>query len=142
MNTLLLDQGQRSITTFLVALLLWSFTLIITNLLLGSLSFITNLLLGTFSFITKLLIDLLQLVVDVTKVILRSIWVLMKILSCWNCHFSHTYFSQFGCFLKYPKWMVYNGEPYYNWMIWGYNCFRKDPIFDMSAKTCSAPSLP
>ena len=34
-----------------------------------------------------------------------------------------------------PKWMVYNGKPYYNGMIWGYHHFRKHPhvqaIFDL-----------
>ena len=26
-----------------------------------------------------------------------------------------------------PKWMVYNEKPYWNWMIWGYHYFWKDP---------------
>ena len=26
-----------------------------------------------------------------------------------------------------PKWMVYNGKPYWKWMIWGYQYFRKHP---------------
>ena len=26
-----------------------------------------------------------------------------------------------------PKWMVYNGKPYQNGMIWGYHYFRKHP---------------
>ena len=26
-----------------------------------------------------------------------------------------------------PKWMVYNGKPYQNGMIWGYHYFRKQP---------------
>ena len=27
-----------------------------------------------------------------------------------------------------PKWMVYNGKPYFKWMIWGYSYFRKKSI--------------
>ena len=26
-----------------------------------------------------------------------------------------------------PKWMVYKGKPYLNWMIWGYHNFGKHP---------------
>ena len=36
-----------------------------------------------------------------------------------------------------PKWMVYNGTPYYiKWMIWGYHYFRKHPIWCKLCKPC------
>ena len=33
-----------------------------------------------------------------------------------------------------PKWMIYNGNPYYiKWMIWGYHHFRKPPYIYISS---------
>ena len=35
-----------------------------------------------------------------------------------------------------PKWMVYNGKPYYiKWLIWGYHYFRKHPYGHFIKKT-------
>jgi len=35
-----------------------------------------------------------------------------------------------------PIWMVYNGKPFFKWMIWGYHYFRKHPyhIIHVTAK--------
>ena len=43
-----------------------------------------------------------------------------------------------------PKWMVYNGKPYSNGMIWGYPYFQKHPLNqeDFPLKTCAIEATP